>query len=144
VPVGKVKVKLAGKCYAYDMLSRKYLGNAQEFEVPMPMDAPALIACLPYEVKEIKSQVDLRGRQLSCRFSIVGGAGASVGTHVVHVEFRDPKDKTVYMHSMNLLAKGGLAAGVTNFAEGDEAGTWTLIVTDVVSGASTTTKVEVR
>lgn len=143
-PVGRVKLTVGKECYAYDMLRQVYLGKGVKFEVPVPEDAPSLVACLPYQVKGVKAEATLTGRQMNYRLSVVAEPAGRVGTHVFHVEFMDPKGKSSMIHAMNAVARGGYASGTTYFAAGDAAGTWKLVVTDVVTGARTETTVELK
>ena len=106
--------------------------------------SPALIACLPYEVRRVKSELNLTGRRLRYQFSVDALPAGRVGTHVFHVEVRDPKDRASFIHSFNVTAKSGYASGTLNFAQSDEVGTWKLIVTDVVTGKSAETTVELK
>lgn len=143
-PAQRAKVSFARKCHAYDVLRRVYLGHREQVEVSIPENTPTLIACLPYEVSELVAKVSLNDRRLKYQFSIKTLPGGRTGTHVFRVEVRDPKDHRSLKHSFNLTARAGYATGTMNFVVGDAKGVWTLIVTDVISGKSAETTVELK
>jgi hypothetical protein len=75
---------------------------------------------------------------------VVRGEGASVGTHVVHVQVFDPSGQARLEYSANLLADRGEASAEVPFALNDPTGVWKIVATDVVSGESSAVPVSLK
>ena len=116
----------------------------RQVEVPVPANAPVLIACLPYEVKQVQGKVSTEGGQMRFQCSLITEPTGSVGTHVFHMEFHDPKGNPSWNHSMNVTAPRGYATGTLNFLPGDMVGNWKMTLTDVLSGKHAEITVEVK
>lgn len=143
-PLPRMKVMLPRECYVYEVMSHFYLGKRKEVELPVPSSYPVLIACLPYEVKEIVGKVSAVNGQLQYEIHVEVAPRGRIGTHVFRIQFWDPKGDISLIHSTNVTAPSGNASGALNFVPGDMVGNWKMQLTDILSGKQSEMVVEVR
>ncbi|MFH0965520.1 MAG: alpha-amylase family protein [Planctomycetota bacterium] len=136
----RVTLTLSAQSHVYDVVKGEYLGFLSEVPREISPGPVQLLAALPYRVTgleaSVKSSQVAPGASLefSAALAVEGGAPDSV-THVFRVELADPDARPAPHYARNLRAPGGRCEGTLGLALNDKAGTWTLSVRDVVTGA---------
>ncbi len=135
---------MAGPAFLYDLGQGKALGSTARLDLVLDPIAPTILAISdkPLPAPTIQGPSELRLGQTGT-FS-VGFAGASPAAFpVLHAEITDPSGKTIDDYSGNLIAPGGAASLRFPLALNDPAGTWRIRVTDLLSGQTAATEVQV-
>jgi len=132
--------------YVYDVRAAKLLGRTDRVKAVVPHAQASVWSVLPYEVKGIKAELPeavKAGTDLEVALAIEAESQC-LGTHVFHCEVISPSGECRFHFRRNLLAKGGKASLSFRIATNDPRGTWTLRLTDALTGVTLTRPFIVR
>ncbi len=140
----KLVLTLPQSRFAYDLRARKVLGRSDRLALSVGPIEPTLLAFSDAELPTptIAVSRDIHsGDDVEINFG--PGGSADTALHVLHVDVVNPSGEIVAYYSGNLLAPGGVAAKRLPLAFNDPTGSWTIRVTDLLSGQSATAALEV-
>lgn len=140
-----VTIAFGRKGNLYDLRARQYLGAVDHLQTALPPGETALYAMLPYRVQGVGINLPetvAAGQTLRARVNLL--ADGPLGDHVVHVRLLDPQGRSVWCYERNVLLPGGQGTIMVPFALNDTRGTWTLQVSDVLTGAQSQSRFSVR
>ncbi|MFA6931628.1 MAG: hypothetical protein WCT05_14985, partial [Lentisphaeria bacterium] len=132
-------ITLPVKGHLYDLRKRAYLGVTDTVTTQIPHNQAVVFGVYPYQVKALRIKMPPKvqaGTDLKAALEIVPSAGKA-GKHVFHIEVRNPKGKANILMRRNKIAENGKMDFAFRIAHNDVAGTWTLRVTDILSGIVT-------
>lgn len=139
-----LRLTLPRPAHLYDLREGRALGHADHVGLTLDPVKPILLALsdspLPQPVLEAPTK--LRQGE-TATLSIAPNGSSPAATHIYRVDVIDPSDAVVPHYSANLIAPGGRAAMVLPVALNDLPGRWQVRVTDRLSGATTSTAIEV-
>ena len=125
----------AKKGHVYDVRVWKWLGETDRVTALVPLNEASVYAVLPARVEGIEIVAPAaiaRGGDLRAEFSV---RSADVSpAYVLHVEVVPPSGKARFHFQRNLLTANGRARLDFALAHNDEPGTWTLRVTEPLTG----------
>jgi len=135
-----VRVELPGESFVYDIRAGKALGRCRRTKATIRRGDAKLYALLPYEVRGLEVQVRGGGQGDVVHYSArLRSNGGKPGLHVFRVQVTDPSGQRLCHYEAKLVAAAGMAEGEFRTALNDPAGSWTLRVTDVATGLSSST-----
>ena len=147
-----VDLKLPGKSHVYDMRAGRYVGHTNVIKTKLADMGRQAYALVPYQVTGVTLSVTpAKGARagdvlrVAATVKAVGGAG----DHLVRFEAEDPAGRRV-LHFRDKVwssrgADGAIRAEVSwPLALNETPGRWTVYATDVLSGATVKTTVQVR
>lgn len=132
--------------HIYEIRSRRYFGHTNMVELPLRQATALLFAHLPYTITGLTAEAPgtpQRGTPLPIELEVTVSEGPPVD-HVCRVEVADPAGKARPEYEDRTLCPDGTGTYVLPLAYNDPVGTWTLRVTEVVSGKATELAVQVR
>jgi concanavalin A-like lectin/glucanase superfamily protein/glycosyl hydrolase family 42 (putative beta-galactosidase) len=135
------------KAHIYDVRAGKYLGHADRCKLTLEVARGALVAFLLYRAKQLDIQglpkTAKQGDRLELNISLkVDGAKPDGG--VLRIDVRDPAGKKAAALSSKVRSKGGQAQIVLPIAYNDPVGKWTVEATDIATGVSAKTGLQVQ
>ena len=139
-----VSVALPQKSFVYDVRAKKALGNTDRLVLALDPNEPTLLALskTPLPSPVVTAPARTRpGDAAELHFAFDGSAERA--THILHVDVLSPSGVNVPEYSGNLLAANGAASKILRLSSTAEIGTWTIRVTDVLSGQTKTTELDV-
>jgi len=139
-----VSVALPQKSFVYDVRAKKALGNTDRLVLALDPNEPTLLALskMPLPSPIVTAPVRARpGDATELHFAFDGSAERA--THILHVDMLSPSGVNIPEYSGNLLAANGAASKILRLSSTAEIGTWTIRVTDVLSGQTKTTELDV-
>jgi len=128
--------------HLYDLRRGEYLGATDRVTSAIPNAGTEVYGQYPYAVTglAIESPPTVQGgTDLLANISVETSTGTA-GHHVFHVEVIPPRGEVRWLMKRNLPAPEGKLKFRFRMAENDPRGTWTLRVTDVMSGKQATQK----
>jgi len=135
----KSVIKLSQKYYVTDMRNRKYIGFTDRIPVEFTGLSCHVWSLLPYQVTDIKvsslPKVS-QGEDYPVTLLIKTVSGKP-DKHVVRIDVIDP-DGIKQVYSPKLDAIHGKLNYIHNVAVNDKTGKWSMNITDILSGISTT------
>jgi hypothetical protein len=140
-----VRLNLPRRSFAYDIRRGKSLGHVDNLELALDPSEPTILALSnsPMPTMAVSAPRMVRGGQTAgLRIRLTGAADRAV--HVLHVETTDPSGNVVHYYTCNLVAVRGSATLRLPFALGDAVGPWKIRITDLLSGSTTATEIQVR
>lgn len=144
-----VEITLPRALNAYDVRAGKFLGRSDSLKVDLPRAGYRVYALMPYAVKSVEVRADrptlLGGGKVRVSADLVLDPAGKRDRHVLRVEVFTPKGGEFYPFRQNLETpvQGPLTIPLT-FASNDPPGRWRVVVTDVNSGVSGETTVQVE
>ena len=126
--------------HLYDLRRGEYLGEADRVRCAIPNAGTEVYGQYPYEVTgiTIESPPEVQGgTDLVADIGVTTSTG-NAGHHVFHVEVIPPLGEARWLMKRNLPGPEGKVGFRFRMAENDLSGTWTLRVTDVMSGKKAT------
>jgi len=139
-----VVLKLPGAGFIYDLRTGRTLGRASQLVLDLDPIAPTIlsVSSTPLHSPTISGPRRLRlGETAQIQLGVPGTSRAT--QHVLHVDAIDPAGNPVPCYSGNVLAPGGKAPWILPLAFNDGIGTWSIRVTDRLSGQVATLSIEV-
>ena len=125
----------AKKGHVYDVRAQRCLGETDRVTASVPLNEASVYAVLPARVEGIGIAAPAavaRGGDLRAELSV---QSADVSpAYVLHVEVIPPSGKARFHFQRNLLTASGRARLDFALALNDEPGTWTLRVTEPLTG----------
>ena len=126
--------------HLYDLRRGEYLGETDRVRWAIPNAGTEVYGQYPYEVTgiTIESPPEVQGgTDLLANIKVATSIG-SAGHHVFHLEVVPPQGEVRWLMKRNLAGPEGHVAFRFRMAENDPNGTWTLRVTDIMSGKKAT------
>ncbi len=121
--------------YAYDPRHGKELGRVKELSLTVDPYDPTILAFSPEEIPTLRVAAPERiARGTIGRIGISLNGHSAAATHVFHLEVLDSTGQPISYYSENLLARAGATEKMLPVAQNDQPGTWTIRVTDLLSG----------
>ena len=143
-PDEAVVVKLRHPAFVYDLRGNTALGRASRANVTLQSIAPTILAIsatpLPRLLVDGPGQVQA-GQTAEFHVGYERGESASIG--VLHVKVIDPSGRIVPCYSGNMLISGLNASFRIPLAQNDPTGIWTIRMTDLLSGKTSLSKLQV-
>lgn len=127
--------RFPAKRHIYDMRAQKYVGFTDSVTAAVPNGEACLWAALPAKTGKLDVSAPAQvaaGTDLVADIALEGAKGKGV----FHVEVVPPSGECRFHMKRNLDATDGKARLVFRMAANDRTGTWTLRVTDVLTGTS--------
>jgi hypothetical protein len=128
---------------AYDLRAGRSLGNTDRLTLELGPIEPVLLALS----EKLLVPPAISGPP-SARLGATAGfsirSGSAVALDVLRVDVIDPEGTVVEHYSGNTIAAGGEVDKVLPLALNDKAGTWTIRVKDLLSGATATASLNVE
>jgi hypothetical protein len=145
----KIFISLAGlepsKRCIYDVRSRRYLGDARNFEYAMEESSCGeLLALMPREIGGVRLSAPQRVERGSGDAPIsiaLSGWEPDMGRTVFRVELYDPEGNLNAQYSRTVGCEGGRAELAIPFALNDASGAWRVRAIEAVSGHSAEARV---
>ncbi|MBO4304025.1 MAG: hypothetical protein J6A21_05520, partial [Lentisphaeria bacterium] len=133
-----VKVTFPVKGHVYNLRDGKYLGETDTVECRIPEAEGTVLGVYPYKAEaldvEMPSSVKA-GSDLAAEVTLKT-SGGKAGKHVFHFEVIPPSGEARFFMKRNVVAPGGKTSFVFRIAHNDPAGTWKLLVKDVLTGTA--------
>jgi hypothetical protein len=133
------RVRVTGpRGHWYDLRAHQHLGERSETRAVVKEADPKFYAVLPYRVAGL-SLTRSGGRRPGdmVRYEVaIDTSGAKAARHVVKIEVFAPDGEKQSAYSRNIDTRGGAGSGRFRLALNDLTGTWRIVATDVISGAS--------
>ena len=127
------------KAHVYDVREKKYLGETGSIETMLHPARAKVFARLPYRVTGLDLKLE-KARQRQGQpvdFTVaVEVSGGEPLKHVVRAELYGPGGKEIPHYAQNVLVRNGMQSGVIPLALNEATGTYRVVVTDVVTGAT--------
>ncbi|NLF94104.1 MAG: hypothetical protein GX564_09475, partial [Oligosphaeraceae bacterium] len=142
----RLKVNLAQSCHVYNIRKRQYLGQLQEFELELSPGEAAFFSLLPEPAAPptlaLSPASIAPGGVLECSISLPNRGHTS--QQVVRLEVISPDGKLCKHYCRNLVSNSGQFMQAFATALSDPPGTWLLRATDLSSGLSSTTELQIH
>jgi hypothetical protein len=139
-----VSVSLPRKTFVYDMRAKKALGDTDRLVLALDPNEPTLLVLsktpLPSPIVTAPQRARA-GDATELHFAFDGSAERAA--HILHVDILSPSGTSIPEYSGNLLAANGTASKILRLSSNAEIGKWTIRVTDVLSGQTKTSQLEV-
>ena len=132
-------VSLPKSGHLYDVRRGRYIGETDHFDTVFARGNAQMYALLPYRVDALEldaPETICAGDKMVCNLR-VRAHGASITTHVLHLELIDPNGQTAPWCYQNLLVEQGCCSVRLPLALNEAPGAWTLRVRDIATGVST-------
>jgi len=140
----KISIRFEGAAAVYDVRQKILLGNGDRFETTIEPAVPRLFAIVAEPVRGIEATAAAaakRGDEIAVGFTTLAGAAFR---SVAKVEVFDPAGKQAAYYGRNEDVVDGRGRFAFRTALNDPAGTWKIVVTDVLSGRNAAVGVNVR
>jgi hypothetical protein len=139
-----ISLSLPQRFLVHDVRAKKALGETDHLILALDPHEPTLLALskapLPSPLVAATSRVR-RGETAAFHFAFEGSVER--GPHILHVDVLSPSGMKVPEYSGNLLAPNGAASKLLRLSSDAETGKWMVRVTDVLSGQTKETELEV-
>ena len=131
----RVRVNLFAMANVYDVRKGKALGQHDTFTVSVDAYEPTILAISSAPLPHLKLSMPEHATAGST-ISLAMGLPATPSTvQVYHVEVVDPTNTIALQYSGNVIGSDGFAVKALPLAKNDLRGRWTVRVTDVMTGA---------
>jgi hypothetical protein len=143
-PAQMISLSLPQKFFVHDVRARKALGETDHFTLALDPHEPTLLALTKAPLPSLivtPTKRARRGETAELRFTF--DRPVERATHILHVDVLSPSGMKIAEYSGNLLAPNGAASKLLPLSSDAEIGKWTVRVTDVLSGQTKTTELEV-
>jgi hypothetical protein len=139
-----IVVTLPREAFVYDLRARRELGHIRQVKLALGAFEPVILAVSSTKLQPPALVGPNRLHPGEIAEFQLGSPRPSPGAFdILHVDIIGPDGSVVPHYSGNSLAPGGTAAKRLPLAFNDPVGTWQIRVTDVLSGQSTTARLEV-
>jgi len=141
----QVKFAWSEKRHAYNVRTRKYLGETTEAEVDLPSFHGRLLALLPYKVESVEistASTWQAGRTLNLSAQVK--TNVAPDEHVLRLEVHSPTGYRNLLYCKTCTARAGKVDFTIPFANNDREGPWRILVRDVMSGVEGTATVVLK
>ena len=139
-----ISVSLPQKSFVTDVRAKKPLGNTDHLILALDPREPTLLALSKTGLPSFVVTAPERARQgdaTELRFAFSGAAATA--PHILHVDVLSPSGMNISEYSGNLLASNGTASKILRLSANAEIGKWTVRVTDVLSGQTKISELEI-
>ncbi|MFA5865688.1 MAG: sugar-binding protein [Phycisphaerae bacterium] len=129
--------------HLYDLREGRYLGKTNQISCVIPNAGTKVYGLYPYQVTgmQVDSPAKVQGgKDLVADITLKTSTGKT-GHHVLHIEVLPPEGEARWFMKRNVAAPDGKTVFRFRMAENDPLGTWTLRITDVMTGMTVTKKV---
>ncbi|MBM3472901.1 MAG: hypothetical protein FJX75_06505 [Armatimonadetes bacterium] len=143
---GDTTLKLAERAYLYDVRAGKALGKADAVSLARKDPAVRLFAALPAAVGKVTVQAPAeakRGETVAVRVRLDSGAAKPAG-RLLRVQALRPNGEECLVYRAFLTLTTNETEARVPFALNDPGGAWTIVATDVATGAGGKGTVTVR
>ena len=128
-----VRLRFRRRWHVCDVLRGEYYSFGQVCDVHLEKERPLLLALFPYEIEDIEFKV----KRQDGRFSYLARAVPTSGppsTHIFRVDVVSPSGRKLDYYTRVVAAPRGTFEGEFAPAGNEPPGTYTLVVTDVLTG----------
>ena len=140
-------IKVGRPSHLYDVRNKAYLGSTDTARIDLTHRAAAVLALMPHQITGVQVRVAPATVKPGRSFELTARVQADAGTpgdHVLRVEVIDPAGVLSRAYTDNVLAVNGVFSREIQTALNEQLGTWRVAVTDVISGKTATTALDVR
>jgi beta-galactosidase len=138
-----ITITLVKARHIYDVRQKRYLGKTNRFHTKIAPGQALLYSLLPYRVESIhlESPNEAKPGELA-EFNVSAQTKSkAAGLHCFRVDVRSPDGKAIKEYGQNVLGKNGKAQFTIPFALNDKLGVWLVTVTDVASGETAVSQI---
>jgi hypothetical protein len=139
-----ISLSLPQRFFVYDVRAKKALGNTDHVTLALDPDEPILLALSKAPLPSFGVTAPERARRgdaTELRFAFPGSI--ETASHILHVDVFSPSGVNIPEYSGNLLASNGTASKILRWPSDAEIGKWTIRVTDVLSGQTKISELDV-
>lgn len=141
-----VEIRLPHASFVYDVRARQSMGQCKTTKTRLLPGDPKVYALLPYGISDVglfPASAKVRAGTPASFDAKINAGGKTPRRHCFRIEVLDPEGKTVRHYAQNVLAEDGHAKISIPLAMNDRAGQWQVQMTDVATGRSAKSTLEV-